>query len=83
MPDLVGSVFVATQVRSAALQPLITATTDDDRAEMWGSGIGRALRAGSLRLDQLTPDGYRQYPHPLLRPRTARCWTRCGRRAGR
>ncbi|MEV4722518.1 hypothetical protein [Micromonospora humida] len=70
VPDLARSAFVATQVRPAALQPLITATTDDDRAVVWGRDIGRALKAGSLSLDELTPDGYRQYPHLLLRPRT-------------
>ncbi|MEV4847346.1 hypothetical protein AB0K20_29535 [Micromonospora matsumotoense] len=35
-------------VRPAALQPLITATTDDGRAMVWGRDIGRALQAGSL-----------------------------------
>ncbi|WP_422752145.1 hypothetical protein [Micromonospora sp. WMMD708] len=70
VPDLAGSAFIATQVRPAALHPLITATTDDDRAVVWGRDIGRALRDGSLSLDELTPDGYRLYPHLLLRPRT-------------
>ncbi|MBM7085656.1 hypothetical protein ACWCHM_15515 [Micromonospora sp. SCSIO 07396] len=70
VPDLAGSAFVATDVRPAALQPLITAGPDDDRAVVWGRDIGRALRDGSLGLDELSPDGYRQYPHLLLRPRT-------------
>ncbi|MFY1683642.1 hypothetical protein ACN265_19095 [Micromonospora sp. WMMD730] len=84
VPDLAGSVFVATQVRPAALQPLITATTDDDQAIMWGSGIGRALRAGSLHLDQVTPTATGSSPICSCgHGRTAHCWTRCGRRRGR
>lgn len=70
VPDLARSAFVATEVRPAALQPLLTVTTDDDRALVWGRDIGRALQAGSLSLDELTPDGYRLFPHLLLRPRT-------------
>ncbi|WFE58672.1 hypothetical protein [Micromonospora sp. WMMD712] len=70
VPDLARSAFVATEVRPAALQPLLTVTTDDDRAMVWGRDIGRALQAGSLSLDELSPDGYRLFPHLLLRPRT-------------
>ncbi|WP_194821461.1 hypothetical protein [Micromonospora sp. S-DT3-3-22] len=70
VPDLPRSAFIATDVRPAALQPLITTTTDNGRAVVWGRDIGRALQAGSLSLDELSPDGYRRYPHLLLRPRT-------------
>ncbi|MCI4066360.1 hypothetical protein MRQ36_28925 [Micromonospora sp. R77] len=70
VPDLARSAFIATHVRPAALQPLLTVTTDDGRALVWGRDIGRALQAGSLSLDELSPDGYRQYPCLLLRPRT-------------
>ncbi|WP_422752198.1 hypothetical protein [Micromonospora sp. WMMD708] len=58
VPDLAGSAFIATQVRPAALHPLITATTDDDRAVVWGREIGRALQDGSL---WSTPAGNRPW----------------------